>query len=51
VTALGWTFMLTSLSLVIGLCAFCFLRVLASHVVPPDEEQETDPENSERPIS
>lgn len=50
-TALGWLFMLTSLSLVIGFCGFCFLRVLASHVAPPDEDEDSGPENSERPIS
>lgn len=46
-TLLGWIFMVSSVTFVLGLTTFCFYRVLVSHVEPP-EDDESDGQESER---
>jgi len=49
VTPLGWIFMLSSLTSVIGLTTFCFHRVLVSHVEPPEDEDGAGREGGRSP--
>jgi hypothetical protein len=49
VTPLGWVFMLSSVSFVLGLTTFCFYRVLVSHVEPPEDDNAPGREDERSP--
>lgn len=48
-TLLGWIFMLSSVTFVIGLTTFCFHRVLVSHVEPPEDDEGNEQESERSP--